>query len=174
MVATNMVFGVFAISSWMGFIYFFIPLAEASASALVTRLLLFSLVAILVGPLIHLLLNIWRKEVRLIEGHVKIETEGLGSERRVWSSEIGVLANLSLLTALVTRNILRRQGVGRHPEDFKFFPSYSVVIGKRKFYTGIDAGRLFVDGAYYRVYYVSVYPLPVLVSAEALPAPFRT
>jgi hypothetical protein len=170
MIISNVVLGAVPMIGWMGFAYVYIT-STSSPSTSVNSLLIIALGMLLLGPSIYLLQNILRKEVRFVEGPVKVEAEGFGPRSDQWSSELGFMVNLSLLTAVVLRNLLQGRGIGQHGEDFKFVTGYSVSVGRQKFHflssTGI--GQTFVDGVRYRLYYGSAYPLPLLLSAEALP-----
>ncbi|MCI0711255.1 MAG: HEAT repeat domain-containing protein [Chloroflexi bacterium] len=170
MVITNTILGVFAMGSFLAFGYMYTSAPETTPER-VQMVLLVGAGMVLVLPVIHLVQNGWRKRMLVVEGFVKVVPEGPGPERRLWSSEIGIIANASLLSALVTRNLLQGRGIGSKPKDFKFVLSYSIHFGKHKFYLTKDVGQSFVDGAYYRMYCVNAFPKPMMISGEAVQSP---
>ncbi len=166
-VVSNAVLGILFAFAYMMFVYYLLNQSD-STRAFVQNFLIAGIGGFFVGPFLYLLKLIFFPEVRVIEGQARIEAEGFGPERSAWSSELGVVANLSLLVAVIGRNLIQGRGVGSRPEDFKFVTSHSVVIGKHKFDTTTAVARSFVEGGQYRVYYTSGNPLPVLISGEAL------
>jgi len=164
-VISNAVLGILFAIGWMLAAYQ-ILLTSDMPETTVRILLVIGLGMILVGPLIYWLRG--GREVRFVEGTVKVTAEGFGPRREIWTSELGFISNVSILAAVVARNLIQGRGVGKRSEDFKFVRSHSITVGKRKFYTTTEIGKSFVDGARYRVYYASAYPLPLLVSGEAL------
>lgn len=166
-VVSNAVLGILFASAFTMFVYDVLNRSESKVG-FVQNLLVAGIGAVLVGPLIYLFQYLFFPEVRVVEGKAKIEPEGFGSEQSAWKNELGVIANLTMLAAVLTRNLMQGRGLGSRPEDFKFITGYSVIIGNRKFYTSKAIAKSFVQGATYRVYFTSGNPLPILLSGEAL------
>jgi hypothetical protein len=169
MIIINVVLGVVLMSAWIGFAYIYV-VSSTTPSTSINNLLLVAFGMILLGPIVYLIRRAFHKEVQMLEGPITVEAEGFGPQRDQWSSELGAITNIGLLAAVVARNLLQGRGTGKRAEDFKFVTGYSVCIGKRNFHfvSSAGIGQAFVDGVHYRLYYSYAYPVPLLLSAEAV------
>ena len=108
--------------------------------------------------------------VHSIEGYVKKDVEGIGPNKQMWRNELAFVVGAGIIGTMFVRNVFRGRGISTQKEDYILHYGYRLKVGKRTFHVVKPIGQAFETGVLYRVYYLKTYPMPMLISGEALDA----
>ncbi len=122
----------------------------------------FAVVAIHGYPMRKLVNN---PTLHVVRGVISKDIEGIGPDRKTFTSPAGIVAGGAFLAGMVARNVLsgQRRGSGK----YKIVTGYQIKVGDKVLYILKQWGEPFVDKTEYTVYYVNVYPRNMIIAAEA-------
>lgn len=141
------------------------------SSGSVVAVLIVSVISVVMGYRYYMSSRgLSKYEIYSVEGYIKADVEGIGPNRQMWRNELAFLIGAGLIGTMFVRNVLRGRAFSTRKEDYMLLSGYRVTVGKRSFHVLKPIGRSFENGMLYRLYYVKTYPLPMLISGEALDA----